>query len=246
VTRNSRRLPALPLADELSLVFARMSGLLLSEETVTTALGLIGSLALETVPGACGAGVTLVESRGRRRTSGATDRRVEEADRIQYELDEGPCLDATATRQVVRVDDIANDPRWPRWSARAAPLGLRTALSAPLVAGDEALGAIKVYGDAPGGFDKHAEQLLSMFAAQAAIFVANLQSFERARRVSEQLRKTVRNRDMVGMAKGMLMARDGVDEDTAFALLVARSHEDGVPLLDVARTLIESSVRRRR
>jgi GAF domain-containing protein len=246
VTRNSRRLPALPLADELSLVFARMSGLLLSEETVTTALGLIGSLALDTVSGACGAGVTLVDPRGHRRTSGATDPRVEEADRIQYELDEGPCLAAAAARQVVRVDDIEGDPRWPRWSARAAPLGLRAALSAPLVAGDEALGALKVYGEAAGSFDEQAERLLSMFAAQAAILVANVQSFERAHRVSEELRKTVRNRDLVSMAKGLLMARHGVDEDTAFALLVARSHEDGVPLLDVARTLIESAVRRRR
>src|SRR3954454_13702269 len=83
VTRNSRRLPALPLADELSMVFARMSRLLLSEETVATALGLIGSLALDTVPGAVGAGATLVDSRGRRRTSGATDMRVEHADRLQ-------------------------------------------------------------------------------------------------------------------------------------------------------------------
>jgi AmiR/NasT family two-component response regulator len=85
-----------------------------------------------------------------------------------------------------------------------------------------------------------------MFAAQAAIFVANVQSFERANRVSEELRRTVRNRDLVSIAKGMLMARDGVDEDTALALLVARSQEDGVPLLDAARTLIDSAVRRRR
>jgi AmiR/NasT family two-component response regulator len=85
-----------------------------------------------------------------------------------------------------------------------------------------------------------------MFAAQAAIFVANVQSFERAHRISEVLRTTVRNRDVISMAKGMLMARDGVDEDTAFALLVARSQQDGLPLLDVARTLLDSAVRRRR
>ncbi len=41
--------PPLPLTDELAGVFARMSGLLLSEETVATALGLVSSLARETV-----------------------------------------------------------------------------------------------------------------------------------------------------------------------------------------------------
>src|SRR4051812_26200230 len=111
-----------------------MSGLLLSEETVATALGLICSLALDTVSGAVGAGVTLVDSRGRRRTSGATDSRVEHADRLQYELDEGPCLAAAVARQVMRLDDVEHDRRWPRWSAAVAPLGLRAALSAPMVA----------------------------------------------------------------------------------------------------------------
>src|SRR4051812_13385811 len=185
-----------------------MSGLLLSEETVATALGLIGSLAVDTVPGAVGAGVTLVDARGRRRTSGATDQRVEQADRLQYELDQGPCLAAAAARQVIRLDDIEGDRRWPRWSAAVAPLGLRAALSAPLVAGDEGLGAIKVYADAPGTFGPRAEHLLTMFATQAAILVANVQSFERAHRVSDDLRTTVRGRDVVSMAKGMLMARD--------------------------------------
>jgi hypothetical protein len=41
---------ALPLADELAAVSARMSGLPLSHETVTTAPGLITSLAVQTVP----------------------------------------------------------------------------------------------------------------------------------------------------------------------------------------------------
>src|SRR3954454_20880036 len=132
-----------------------MSGLLLSHETVTTALGLVTSLALETVPGSVGAGITLVDESGRR-SSAATDDRVERADALQYEHDEGPCLAATAIRQVVRVDDVAEDRRWPRWAAAVQPLGLRAALSAPLVAGDRGLGAMKVYSDRPRAFDAHA------------------------------------------------------------------------------------------
>ena len=106
----------LPLADELSAVSARVAGLLLSEETVTTALGLVSSLALDTVPGAVGAGISIVDERGRR-SSGSTDARVEQADALQYELDEGPCLAASAGRRLVRVDDLAADRRWPRWAA---------------------------------------------------------------------------------------------------------------------------------
>jgi hypothetical protein len=54
----------LPLAEELSAVFARMSGLLLSEETVSTAVSLITSLARDCIPGTVGAGVTLIDEWG--------------------------------------------------------------------------------------------------------------------------------------------------------------------------------------
>jgi GAF domain-containing protein len=237
--------PDLPLADELSAVFARMSGLLLSEETVATALGLVSSLALDTVPGAVGAGVSVIDERGRR-SSGSTDPRVERADALQYELDEGPCLAATAARQLVRVDDLATDRRWPRWSAAAADLGLRAAMSAPMVAGDTALGALKVYAERPGAFDGHSERLLTLFSAQAAILVANVQTHERARRLSEGLRRAIGTRDTVSMAKGVLMARHGVTEEVAFGMMLARSGEESGSLSEVARTVVGSAVRRRR
>src|SRR3954451_4846198 len=131
-----------------------MSGFLLSEDTVDSALALIGSLARETIPGSSGAGVSIIEE-GRRRSSGATDERVERADSLQYELDEGPCLAAAEQRRLVRIDDLTQDRRWPRWAEAVAPSGLRAALSTPLVAGDRSLGAIKVYADEPWAFDDH-------------------------------------------------------------------------------------------
>jgi len=236
----------LPLADELTAVFARMSGLLLSQQTVDTVLGLITSLALETVPGAAGAGVTLVDAFGRRTTSAATDPLVDRADALQYALDEGPCLAAAALRQVVRVDDVGTERRWPRWAGEAAELGLRSALSAPMVVADHSLGALKVYGTAPSAFGPHSEQLLSLFSAQAGILVANVQSSEQAERLSDALRQAVRSRDVVNVAKGVLMARHGVDEDTAFRLLLNQSRQDAGALGEAARTVVASAIRRRR
>jgi GAF domain-containing protein len=235
----------LPLTAELSAVFARMSGLLLSEETVETSLGLLSSLAQETVPGSSGAGVSILDDR-RRRSAGSTDARVRRADSLQYELDEGPCLAATAARELIRVDDLAEDPRWPRWAAAVTPLGLRASMSAPLVAGDGSLGAIKVYADQPRTFDRHSEQLLTLFSAQAAILVANVQTYERAKRLSEGMREAFRGRDAVSIAKGILMGRHSVDEDTAFAMLMSRAEQDGTPLVQAAQSIIDSAGRRRR
>jgi GAF domain-containing protein len=235
----------LPLADELSAVFARMSGLLLSEETVETSLGLLSALAQETVPGSSGAGVSILDEH-RRRSAGSTDPRVRQADSLQYELDEGPCLAAAAGRDIVRIDDLAEDRRWPRWASAATSLGLRAARSAPLVAGNGSLGAIKVYADQPRTFDRHSEQLLTLFSAQAAILVINVQTHERAKRMSEALREAFRSRDAVSVAKGILMGRNSIDEDTAFTMLMARSEQDGVPLAQTARGIVDTAVRRRR
>ena len=236
---------ALPLADELSGVFARMSGLLLSRDTVERALSLLSAAAQETVPGAVGAGVTVIDERNRR-SSGSTDDRVRQADDLQYELDEGPCLSASATRELIRIDDLADDPRWPSWAAAVAPLGLRAAMSAPMVAGDASLGAIKVYAEQPGTFDARSERLLTLFAAQAAILVANMQTADRARRLSEGMRAAIHSRDEVSMAKGVLMGRHAVDESTAFGMLLARSEADGTTLPDEARKTIGAAVRRGR
>ncbi|MEV4150095.1 GAF domain-containing protein [Amycolatopsis sp. NPDC049691] len=185
----------LPLSDELAGVFARMSGLLLSEETVGSVLRLVTRLAQETFPDTTGAGLSVLDPGGARITAAATDQLVERADRVQYEMESGPCLVAWADRVVVRVDDLAHDTRWPRWTPFATELGLRASLSAPLVAGDTALGAMKVYGTRPGMYGAREESLLSMFATQAAVLVANAKSYADAHRVSAGLQASMRGRD---------------------------------------------------
>jgi GAF domain-containing protein len=235
----------LPLSEELAAVSARMSGFLLSGETVESALALISSLARETIPGSSGAGVSVIDEQ-RRRSSGSTDDRVRAADRLQYELDQGPCLTATAEHGLVRIDDVAEDQRWPRWSEAVVPLGLRAAMSTALVAGHRSLGAIKVYADEPRTFDHRSEQLLTLFAAQAAMLVAHVQRYERSERLSDGLRQAIHARDGVSMAKGVLMGRHAVDEDTAFGMLMARCEQEGSTLAEAASGIIESAVRRRR
>jgi GAF domain-containing protein len=238
--------PSLPLADELYAVHARMSGLLLSEETVSSALQLVVSLAKETVPGSTGAGVTLVDGDGRKTTAVATDPLVERADALQYELDDGPCLTAWAQRTVVQLNEIPTDARFPQWAEAVQELGLWSSLSAPLVAGDDALGAVKVYSVSPRAYDSHSQHLLTMFAAQAAIVVANMQSLENAKRVSDELKETLRGRDVINMAKGILMAREGLNESAAFSSLVETSRQADKKLLDVAQQLVVSTLRKRR
>ncbi len=234
------------VADELSLVFARMSGLLLPRESVASAVELVTSLAGDTIPMSLGCGVSLLDARGRRTTAVASDPRVLQGDALQYELNQGPCLTAWATGTVVRVDDAATETRWPGWSRASWQLGMRSALSAPLVAGNDRLGAIKVYGEQANAFDARAEDLLVRFSAQAAVLLANMQALERAQQLSEDLKEALRTRDDIATAKGILMARDGLDAAEAFQMLVSVSQRQHVKLRDVAQGVVDAKVRRRR
>jgi GAF domain-containing protein len=236
----------LPLADELAVVFTRMSGLLLSTETVNTVLTLITSLAREVVPGTVGAGVTLVDSAGGRVSAAATDAVTEHADELQYRMGVGPCLTAWDRRVVVRVDDVTRDDRWPEWGAAvSAEDGVRAVLSAPLLAGGEALGALKVYARAVDAYGEREEILLTMFAAQAAVLVANVRSHEDARRLSDELRDAMRGRDVINMAKGIVMAREHVDEEAAFATLADLARDQRQTVRETATDLYGSTVPRR-
>ena len=115
----SGRVSSLPLADELAGVFARMSGLLLSEETVETSLGCSAPWRRRPCRLLRGAGVSIIDGR-RRRSSGSTDARVRQADSLQYELRRGP-VPGRGDRPRARPRSTTSpaDPRWPRWTAAA-------------------------------------------------------------------------------------------------------------------------------
>lgn len=231
----------LPLADEITAVFARASRLLLTEDTVAHALKLITDAATAAIPGTVGAGVSLLDSSGQRRTAAASGTGVHEADALQYELGEGPCITAWASGKSVLTGSLDTDHRWPRWAPAAAALGVSSSASSPLLAGGTALGAVKIYARDGDHFGPETLGLLELFAAQATMFVVHVQAREAAQTLSERLRDSLAQRDTINMAKGLLMARTDDGEDGAFRQLMALSSQARKPLAQVAAELLASA-----
>jgi GAF domain-containing protein len=183
--------------------------------------------------------VTLVRGRTRT-TAAATDPVVEEADALQYELDEGPCLSAARDQVTYRIDSMWNETRWPHWTVRVAHLGLGSILSSPLVVRGESLGAVKVYAGAEAAFTDRDERILALFADKASAVLANARSQEEARRLNDELRQALRTRDLIGQAKGVLRERHYVDEAAAFRILAERSQRTNVKVRDLAEEILAS------
>jgi GAF domain-containing protein len=227
----------LPL-DELSATIARIKGLLLTEEKVDRAVQLLAKAIKDAVPGTVGAGVSLLDSRGRRTSSGSTDRVVQQADALQYELGEGPCLTAWAAEETVLVDDAWADPRWPEWAAAVTDLPVRSVVSAPLVAGRECIGALKVYAGLPSSYDSGTARLLELFAGPAATLLSNIQSSEAPHRISEGLQASLYSRDLVNRACGILMERHGLAHEHALRHLMRQARAADTTLRQASEDLV--------
>lgn len=227
-------------SEQLAGTLVQMAGLVLSQETVRSAVELVTALASATAPNTAGAAVTVVDQHGTR-TMAATTELAAQADALQYSLDEGPCLTAWRTGKAVRVDDAAGDRRWPAWNDAVTRLGVRSALSAPLLADEgaaEPVGAIKLYALHPGRFDEHDERVMVLFARQAAILLAATQNLANARALSRQLTEALTERDLIARATGVLLAHGAADREAAFARLAAAAERSGRPVREVAAELL--------
>jgi signal transduction histidine kinase len=95
----------------------------------------------------------------------------------------------------VRLADIRRDPRF-EWWPRAHPV-LKDFLGVPIQDGEEVLGIIFLSNKkTPGGFTEADEDLLTMFAAHAAIALTNARLYERGRELTVVEERTRMARDL--------------------------------------------------
>ena len=171
----------------------------------------VARYAVQAIPGADGAGLTLIEQH-RADTIVTTAGFVAEVDAVQYGIGEGPCISAARDGVTVMSGSLGGDARWPRFGGRVARMGVHSALSLPLIAGDEVVGAMNIYARAKHVFDERAAALGELFAVPAAVTVQNARVLEDARRLAGRLQSALDERMVVERAVGIVMSRSGVDE----------------------------------
>jgi GAF domain-containing protein len=219
---------------DLAEVLGGVARTLSSAHGLDDTLAAITSGAVDTVPGADFAGITLVRDKSRVESVAATDELVVQADKAQEEFDEGPCLSALWEHATFRIDDMTEERRWPRFSSRAVELGMRSQLAFQLFTDQRNLGALNLYSRRKRAFvDNDAEQVGVLFATHAAVALRGAQQ-------EGQFKLALDSRDVIGMAKGILIERYKVGSDQAFAMLVRASQTGHVKLHDVAEFLVHS------
>ena len=203
----------------------------------------VATYAVQAIPGADGAGLTLLES-DRADVLVATAAFVREIDDIQYGIGQGPCITAAAEGQTVRSGSLGADPRWRKFGGTVARLGVHSVLSLPLNTPDGVVGAMNVYAHDKDVFDARAAELGEIFAVPAAIAAQNAQVLAQTERLAVQLQSVLQTRGVIDRAVGILMSRTGGTADEEMAWLRALSLEEHQPLDVVAGQIVEEAVRR--
>jgi len=220
-------------ADRSSLVLelGRAAGALELGRDVPAVLDELVASARRVVPAADGASISVLSPYRQVASSQSPDALPVLLDAIQAEVGEGPCFDAITGRQPVRVPDLRDEQRWPRFVSRAHLTGAGSLLSVRLAAGDRSLGSLNLCSRWSHAFDDDSENVALLFTAGASVAIA-------AASTHASLRVALTGRDLIGQAKGILMERHGLGADEAFRVLVRMSQTKHRKLRDLAVELV--------
>ena len=200
-----------------------------AKKDLDVALGLVISLAVDAE--ICDyASITQVLPGGDFTTTAPTDEVVVTADKLQYLLEEGPCIAAVYADDVLVSDDVSTDPRWPRWGEQAATMGLNSIVSVHLYTDTDAMGALNLYSLQRRDYGSDELNVARLVGAHASVALAHF-------RGQAHLWKAIDARHSIGIAQGIVMHQFGIGAEQAFGLLRRLSQDTNTKLHLIAAAI---------
>lgn len=237
-------------AADLQAGLTRLAGLVAGSLGLAEVLAEVAVSAVQAVPGADGAGVTLMGGEPGDRTvvaAAASAPFVADLDEIQYQmLHEGPGLTAADAGRAVWSGSLGGDRSWPRFGPRAGRTGVHSALALPLIVSGRVVGAVTAYACAKDSFDEHAAHFGELFAKPAAVAVHNARILADALTLTDQLQTALATRPVIDQAIGIIRSRTGCSASESFDQLRTMSQAEHRKLAAVAEHVVDEAVRRAR
>jgi len=220
----------------------RVTAMPTNPDVIDGALRLIVEMARSGIAGADGVSISLMRH-GVISTVAASDQTIKAMDMDQYGTGEGPCVDASFKGHWFHAESLDTEVRWPSFTPRARALGIKAILSSPLRALEEPVGALNIYSLASGAFEIKDQELAALFAEKASVILSDGRAGVSDTQMALRFQEALRSREVVTLARGIIMERQGVDAVTAFQTLLRMSLSHGVPLREEARAMVLSAFR---
>jgi GAF domain-containing protein len=189
------------------------------------------------------AGLLLTDAEGVLRVVAASSERIRLLELFQLQTAEGPCLECFRTGTAVSVEDLTVAGRWPGFSVAAAEVGFAAVHALPMRLRQDVIGALNLFGVAPGALDAERLRVGQALADIATVGLMQQRAIQRRDALSEQLQNALNSRVMIEQAKGLLAERLQISVSDAFAVLRSSARSRNRRLADLAQALIEGTER---
>jgi hypothetical protein len=207
---------------------------LLSADDLPQALDRLAVFIAATVPSVLRCSVTLI-TEGMPLSRAAAGTPGQALDDLQYSAGQGPGLDAARTRELITVQDLPADARWPELGDCARAQGVHSVAAIPLDVRRSSVGSVSLFVAGPHGIVP--ELLLTAMAivSQAEILLGEL-----GRRAALSEGATV------DRAAGVIIAQRGCGVREAYGVLRDTAQRLGMDRRAVAERLIAAAAARAR
>ena len=174
-------------------------------------------------------------------TISATDLQAERVDELQFDLGEGPCWDAVATRHPVLEPNLATrtSTSWPAFSAAIEAENIGALFAFPLVFGPLDIGAIDLYSIDPVALTlDQQQQTLALSAMISRIILGHA-----IRAAGATTGASTFSRRLIHQATGMVLVQLGITAADAHLIIQARAFAENRSMQDVAGDVVERRIR---
>lgn len=197
-----------------------------------------------TLLGAAAAGLLLADQRGGIQIVATSSERARLLELFQLQADEGPCLDAYRTGEVIEVVDLdAAKWRWPAFAPEALAEGFRSIQAVPMRLRGQIIGALNLFGRVTGPLSRQDLEVARALADTATIGILQERAIRRGEVLTEQMQGALTRRIIIEQAKGLLSQAATISTEEAFEKLRNYSRNNNVKLSHVAERLMHGELR---
>jgi ANTAR domain-containing protein/GAF domain-containing protein len=223
-----------PIPGEATQAFASLAEVVYTGSSSQEVLDAICRAAVDIVPGADHACISVLEKDQQLRTRAANDDIARLMDRLESEAREGPCLDSIVEDSVQRDEDIASSSTWPALAQLTlSRTPIRGMLGFRLQQGAGGRSALNIFSDTPRALTEESVSIGAMLAAFTSVALA---AAEHQTSV-ENLRRGLESNREIGKAVGLLMAAHSITDEEAFAILRSASSRTNTKLAAIAEKI---------
>jgi anti-anti-sigma regulatory factor/GAF domain-containing protein len=218
----------------------RVTALPADPDVIDGALRLVVELARISIRGADGVSVSL-RRHGVLSTVAASDQTIRAMDADQYSTGQGPCVDASIKGHWFHAESLDTETRWPAFTPQARDLGIKAILSSPLRAFEKPVGALNIYSRTAESFGVKDQESAAAFAQQASVILSDARAEVSDTQMAIRFQEALRTRKVITLAEGIIMEREGIDENDALSALLRLALNQGIPLRERAEAMVRSA-----